>query len=53
MDKELYSMNYKNLNNPKTRLEVIYLIENLDLNDVFREIYTEKKRYSWRKKTPI
>ena len=53
MDKELDSMNYKNLNNPKARLEVFNLIENLDLKDVFREIYPEKKRYSWRKKTPI
>ena len=53
MDKELDSMNYKNLNNPKARLEVFNLIENLDIKDVFREIYPEKKRYSWRKKTPI
>ena len=46
-------MNYKDLNNPKARLEVFNLIENLDIKDVFREIYPEKKRYSWRKKTPI
>ena len=53
MDKELDSMNYKNINNPKARLEVFNLIENMDLKDVFREIYPEKKRYSWRKETPI
>ena len=46
-------MNYKDLNNPKARLEVFNLIENLDLKDVFREIYPKRKRYSWRKKTPI
>ena len=53
MDKELDSMNYKNINKPKTRLRVFNLKENLDLKNVFREIYPEKKRYSWRKKTPV
>ena len=50
MDKELDSMN---INKPKTRLKVFNLIENWDLKNGFREIYPEKKRYSWRKKTPV
>ena len=51
MDKELDSVTYKNLDNQKAKLEVLNLIENLDLKDVFREIYPERKRYYWRKKT--
>lgn len=36
-DKDLDSMNYKNLNNPKARLEVLKIMETLTLKDVYRE----------------
>lgn len=53
MDKELDSMDYKNINNPKARIEVFHLMDTLNLKDVFREMYPQKKRFSWRKKSPI
>lgn len=51
LDKDLDSMNYKNLNNPKARAEVLKLIDTLNLKDVFREHCPFLKRYTWRKKT--
>lgn len=53
LDKDLDSMNYKNLNNPKARTEVLKLIDTFNLKDVFREQCPFLKRYTWRKKNPI
>ena len=53
LDKELDSMNYKNLNNPKSRMEVLKMIEILNLKDIFRENNPNLKRFTWRKKNPI
>lgn len=52
-DKELDSMNYKSLNNPKSRLELLRLIEILNLKDFFRENNPNLKKYTWRRKTPV
>lgn len=35
MDEELDSMDYKNIDNPKVRVDVFKLIENLDLANMF------------------
>ena len=52
-DKELDSTNYKNLNNPKSRLEVLKLMDALNLKDVYRENNPNLKRFTWRRKNPI
>lgn len=46
-------MNYKSLNNPKSRLELLRLIEILNLKDFFRENNPNLKKYAWRRKTPV
>lgn len=48
MNKDSDSMNYKHLNNPKARMEILKLIETFNLEDIFRE--TNPKRYTWRRK---
>ena len=53
MDKELDSMNYKNINNPKAREELLNLMDGLNLVDVFRINNPELKRFTWRRKNPI
>ena len=53
MDQKLDTINYKNLNNPKARMELIQLMENENLCDVFRFLNPDKMKYTWRKKNPI
>lgn len=53
LNKELDSMNYKHLNNPKSRQSVLNLMDTFCLKDVFRENNPMLKRYTWRKKNPI
>ena len=53
MDKDLDLMNYKHLNNPQTRIEVLKLIETLSLVDIFRENAPNLRTYTWRRKNPI
>lgn len=50
MNMELDSKNYKNLNNKKARQEVIQLIDQFNLKDIFRQNNSEKTEYTWRKK---
>lgn len=52
-DKDLDSMNYKNLNNPKSRLEVLKIMDTLSLKDVFREHNPTLKKFTWRKKNQL
>lgn len=48
MIKNSDSMNYKHINNPKARMEVLKFIETFNLVDihVFRETYPKLKRYT-------
>ena len=52
LDPEKDYFNYLHINNPKARNKVLELIENYNLTDIFREIYPEEKRYTWRKPSP-
>ena len=45
--------NYKHINNPRARSKVTNLIEEEFLCDIFRHLYPDKKRYTWRQKTPF
>ena len=45
--------NYSNINNPKVRTEVLNLIDENNLVDVWRYQHPGIKRYTWRKKTPF
>lgn len=53
MDKNLDTMNYKNLNNPKARSELINQMESLNLSDIFRCANPQLKRFTWRKKIQL
>ena len=50
MNKDLDTMNYKKLNNPKAQYELQNIMNFLDLQDSFRSLHPDLKRYSWRKK---
>ena len=45
--------NYTNVNNPRSRQKVVDLITELELVDVYRYLYPNQKRYTWRKKTQL
>ena len=45
--------NYTNVNNPWSRQKVVDLITELELVDVYRYLYPNQKRYTWRKKNPV
>ena len=49
----LDTYNYQNVNNPKAKDKVHDLIEYYNLNDPFREMYPDSKRYTWRKANPL
>lgn len=53
LNRELDTMNYKRINNPKAQVEVHKLNETLDLIDIFRENNPTLGRYTWRKRNPI
>lgn len=46
------SMNYKNINNPNARYELLGLIDSLDLVDVFRANKQKLKHFTCRIKNP-
>ena len=45
--------NYVNINNEKARSKLLEIIEHKNLVDPFREIFPNKKRYTWRKRSPL
>ena len=45
--------NYTNINNEKARQKVLEIIDNKSVIDPFHELYLDKKRYTWRKKSPL
>ena len=53
LDPKLDSMNYVNINNPRSRLTVHNMINAHELLDAFRYLHKDVKRYTWRKKNPI
>ena len=52
LEPEIDCMNYKQLNNPKARSEVLDMIQELNLCDTFRIFNPKLRRYTWRKKEP-
>ena len=51
LDMNLDSQNYTNINNPRprTRTKILDSMSDLDLIDIFRKLYPDKKAYSWKK----
>ena len=45
--------NYKHINNPKSKEIVDKIIDNLDLNDIWRELNPECRRFTWRRTHPF
>ena len=45
--------NYKNINNPKAREEVENMINDIELNDIWRDLNEDCRRYTWRRSTPF
>ena len=52
-NQSLDTHNYRNINNPKAKDKVLDLMDMYNLNDPFRELYPEIKRYTWRKPNPL
>lgn len=51
MDKNLDTINHKNLNNLKARPELINQMESLNLSDISRCANPQLKRFTYRKKS--
>jgi exonuclease III len=47
------SYNYKHINNPKARDEVLSLIEEMELVDVWRAFHESENHYTWGKRNPV
>ena len=45
--------NYVNINNEKARAKLLEIIENKNMIDPFREVFPDKKRYTFRKRSPL
>lgn len=48
LNKKIDTMNYVHLNNPKSRQEVLNLMDNFNLKDIYRSNNPELKRYTRR-----
>ena len=53
LDPKLDSYNYKQLNNPCARNEMLSVINKYNLCDIFRLNHPNEKRYTWRRKNPL
>ena len=53
LDYTLDYYNYKHYNNIKAQEPLLNLVINLDLLDIWRELYPEMRRYTWRRNTPL
>ena len=53
LNPHLDSYNYRQLNNPRARNEVLSIINKYNLCDVFRLNHLDEKRYTWRRKNPL
>ena len=53
MDPALDSCNYRNINNPRTRMELNAMVDELDLTDAYPYTHPSTKRYTWRRKNPL
>ncbi len=53
LNQEMDTFNYININNPRAKEKVLDIIDIHNLIDPFRQIYPDKKRYTWRKSNPL
>ena len=53
LNPELDCKNYKNINNPRARNEVLRIMNELNLYDVWREENLEEKLYTWKRKLEV
>ena len=53
LDPILDCQNYRHVNNPNSRKEILSMIEDLNLIDVFRHFYPKVHRYTWRTRNPV
>jgi len=53
LNTKLDLVNYKNINNPKSREKVSGLIADLNLIDIWREEHPDLLRYTWRRGNPF
>ena len=53
MDPNLDYHNYRNVNNVKSQEQVVEMMEELSLIDVWREINSDTLRYTWRRPNPF
>ena len=44
------SLNYKNINNPRSKKKLLEIMANCDLVDIYRIMHPSDKRFIWRKK---
>ena len=51
--KTIDTSNYCNINNPKEKETAWEFMKIYNLGDVFRELYPELKRFSWRQNNPF
>ena len=50
LNMKLDTRNYKNcVHRPSARKKIVEMMETYELLDVWREYYSEKRRYTWRK----
>ena len=53
LNPHLDSYNYRQLNNPGARNEMLSIINKYNLHDMFRLNHQDEKRYTWRRKNPL
>ena len=53
LNPELDYYQYKSIGNPRARNKLLRTIEDENLNDIYRHLHSDTKRYTWRKKSPL
>ena len=53
LDPNIDSQNYLHINNPKSRSEMLKIIDDDNLVDIYRYFNPDKKRFTWRRRNPV
>ena len=53
LNPDIDTHNYNAINNPRAMQNVLTIMKNYHLCDVFRELHQNKKRFTWRRRNPV
>ena len=53
LNKEIGTVNYRHINNPRGRQAVFDLMRQYDVSDIYRDLHPNKKWFTWRRRNLV